>query len=706
MTKRTPNQNINSSQQSSGSGGGDLSESPSPSGSFKTTLNPSVPFTDPENVLQAVVLADSFNERFMPITLENPRCFLPLVNVALIEYTFEFLAVSGVQEIFVFCCAHHEKIVQYLSESKWTQPYSPFRVHTLVSQSSMGVGDAMREIDSLSLIRGDFILLSGDIVSNINLKDIVEQHRALRQKDKNVLMTMVVKEADPKHRIRSISPETVMIIDHESGELLKYDIGIKDKYTELPLEILHAHPVVQFRADLLDCEIDICSPEVLALFTENFDYQHMRKHFVKGILESDILGKKIQTRIIKDQYAARVGSIPAYDVITKDILKRWTFPLVPDSNLIEGTNYAYSRHHIYKDSDIVLARSCVLHSNVVIGKGSKIGADTHVSDSIIGEGCIIGSGVTLKGAYLWKNVVIGDNSSITNSVLCDHVVVKQNVVINKGCILSYRVVVGPNLNIKEFTRVSLRKRKSEEDDDGDGDDDVDDNQDDDDDLLDGEELGSSIVFDEELVGKEGRGYAWHEADKEDSENQGIQLFLGETREEEAEASSDSSEEEEQFIESDADRFQREAVETVKRSIEEKHSIENTALEINALKFAYNSSFKDCYYAIFSAMFELIDNANPTAAIKEVFKNWSDLLSRFIQKDQYEAIMFIQDFSVTHEIVSKYFSPILQILYDKDVFEEGVILKWHNSKEASKELKQKAQKFVQWLEEAEEDEDED
>jgi translation initiation factor eIF-2B subunit epsilon len=51
--------------------------------------------------------------------------------------------------------------------------------------------------------------------------------------------------------------------------------------------------VIQIYAKLLiyslqDCYIDICSPEVLSLFTDNFDYQHLRRHFVKGLLVDDV----------------------------------------------------------------------------------------------------------------------------------------------------------------------------------------------------------------------------------------------------------------------------------------------------------------------------------------------------------------------------------------------------------------------------------
>lgn len=157
------------------------------------------------------------------------------------------------------------------------------------------------------------------------------------------------------------------------------------------------------------------------MFSENFDYQHMRKHFVKGTLESDILGKKIMSHIISDQYAARVGSIPSYDVVrwvhllfffpssflcshscekfltldfiafSQDVIKRWTFPLVPDNNFFGNSKFSYSRHHIYKEEDVVLARSCHVQANTVIGRGSKIGENTTIINSVIGEGCVIGN---------------------------------------------------------------------------------------------------------------------------------------------------------------------------------------------------------------------------------------------------------------------------------------------------------------------------
>ena len=67
-----------------------------------------------EEPLQAVVLADSFETRFNPFTVERPRCLLSLANTPLIEYTFEFLASAGVEEVFLCCGNHTDQVEAYL----------------------------------------------------------------------------------------------------------------------------------------------------------------------------------------------------------------------------------------------------------------------------------------------------------------------------------------------------------------------------------------------------------------------------------------------------------------------------------------------------------------------------------------------------------------------------------------------------------------
>jgi translation initiation factor eIF-2B subunit epsilon len=52
-----------------------------------------------EQKLQAILLADSFTKTFRPVSWEKPKVLLPLVNVPMLEYTIEFLAQNGVEEV-------------------------------------------------------------------------------------------------------------------------------------------------------------------------------------------------------------------------------------------------------------------------------------------------------------------------------------------------------------------------------------------------------------------------------------------------------------------------------------------------------------------------------------------------------------------------------------------------------------------------------
>lgn len=63
----------------------------------------------------------------------------------------------------------------------------------------------MRELDSLGLIRTDpFVLISGDVISNINLSKVIDFHRERRKEDSNAIMTVVLKEIQSSSGIESV----------------------------------------------------------------------------------------------------------------------------------------------------------------------------------------------------------------------------------------------------------------------------------------------------------------------------------------------------------------------------------------------------------------------------------------------------------------------------------------------------------------------
>ncbi|KAL9102397.1 MAG: hypothetical protein Q9187_009126, partial [Circinaria calcarea] len=331
-----------------------------------------------EDSLQAVVLADSYERKFTPFTLERPRCLLPLANTPLIEYTLEFLANAGVEDIFIYCGAHTDQLEEYINSSKWKLATSPFRTLTLLRSSGTSVGDAMRDLDRRDLIAGDFLLVSGDIVSNLPIETALAKHRTRREKDKNAIMTMVLREAGIEHRTKSRGRRPVFVVDPMAERCLHYEeIRRRPKdgrYLNIDPELLSSHSEIEVREDLIDCYIDICTPDVLGLWSDNFDYQSVRTSFLFGVLKDyELNGKTIHTHILQEHYAARLRSLRAYDAVSKDIVNRWTYPLCPDSNLIKGQTYHLGRGKVYEEEGIILARSSLLKRRTVVGRQTSIG---------------------------------------------------------------------------------------------------------------------------------------------------------------------------------------------------------------------------------------------------------------------------------------------------------------------------------------------
>ncbi|XVE62609.1 hypothetical protein DITRI_Ditri06bG0131800 [Diplodiscus trichospermus] len=425
---------------------------------------------DPEELarhpLQAILLADSFATKFRPITLERPKVLLPLVNIPMIDYTLAWLESAGVDEVFVFCCAHSKQVIDYLESSEWwSQPN--FSVSTIESHNSISAGDALRLIYERHVIHGDFVLISGDTVSNMSLTRALQEHKERRKKDANAIMTMVIKQSKPSpitQQSRLGIDELFMAINPVTKQLLSYEDKAENSKGFLSLDktLIADNPSIVLHNDKQDCYIDICSEEVLSLFTDNFDYQHLRRHFVKGLLVDDIMGYKIFTHEIHSSYAARIDNFRSYDTISKDIIQRWTYPFVPDI-LCGNSALKVERQGAYRAAEVTLSCSAQIGPFTVIGQGTTIGNGTKISHSVIGEGCTIGSNVTIEGSYIWNNVTIENGCQLRHAIVCDGVIMKSGAVLEPGVVLAFKVVVGQQFVVPAYSMVSLLQQPTQQD---------------------------------------------------------------------------------------------------------------------------------------------------------------------------------------------------------------------------------------------------
>jgi translation initiation factor eIF-2B subunit epsilon len=350
----------------------------------------------------------------------------------------------------------------------------------MTTKETFSAGDAMRDIYTHGIITSDFVLVSGDLVSNIRIDDVVRSHRDRRKTNKDAIMTMVVKESGARHRTRSKGDSAVFVLDQDTSECLHYEsvTGYPPKsIAKIPRDILESHPNIEIRNDLIDCSIDVCALEVLSLFQDNFDYGDIRRDFVHGVLTSDLLMKNIYCYIAKEGYAARVQDTRSYDAISKDILSRWTFPLVPDDNHPGGQAYDHLRGNKYvpKDNSVVLSRTCKIGNNTLLGPSTQVRDEAQVIASTIGARCSIGTGTILRNAYLFDDVTVGPDCVLESCIVGTGVRVGEGSRIARGSLIADDVKLGPGTILRPFDRVSKQRQKSNltttEDESDEGDDD-------------------------------------------------------------------------------------------------------------------------------------------------------------------------------------------------------------------------------------------
>ena len=654
------------------------SSAPKPKKEKSASTSSNADFLKTEDVLQAVLLADSFQVKFRPLTQQKPKVLLPLLNIPLLEYSLEFLISGGVGELFVFCCSHAQQIQQYIDSvengSKWKRRKGLI-IRTIVSNSCFSFGDAMRHLDTLDLIKRDFVLISGDVISNLKLDDVVKQHKARVAQDKRNMMTLILKQASHAHRTRPLADDAVLAIDPATSQLLLYENDRSSSRISLDNTLLmETKSAIQLRYDLMDSHISICTPEVLMLFTDNFDWQTFHGDFLTGVLGSEILGNKLFVHIIsRDEYAARCQDLRTYDSITKDVIHRWTYPMVPDNNLLGSglnTTYKFHRGNIYKEDNVAISRSAKIGEETTIGAGTSIGEKSSIKGTVIGRDCVIGKNVQISGSYLWSGVTIEDNVVLDRAILADGVTVRAGARISHGAILSYNVVIGPNHVVPPYTKITTVRSD-------DGDEDGADDEDEDEDEEDGlpskpspktstssnspsaESVDGEWSVDEVGVGGVGRIYSGKQDDEEDDEDYNEekedgeekksfpykqselnsiapnpvavqawlrQQFADESEDEWADDGEaiDEDEEEDELDPSLANqmgatalnqnfhKFAHEAAETIKRGHVEKLSLDDISLEMNGLKFSHNTTIEEFAHATFLAFFQIVnETVNPT-----------------------------------------------------------------------------------------------
>lgn len=146
-----------------------------------------LPNFHPES-MKAFILAAGFGTRLWPLTEDRSKPAIPFHGRPLIAYSVEYLAANGITDIIVNLHHQPESITNALgdgSEFGSRIEYSP-------EEEILGTSGALDRMRK-QLSGGDFVVINGKIVTDIDLNAAIESHRRHR-----AIATLVLKENDAR----------------------------------------------------------------------------------------------------------------------------------------------------------------------------------------------------------------------------------------------------------------------------------------------------------------------------------------------------------------------------------------------------------------------------------------------------------------------------------------------------------------------------
>ena len=343
---------------------------------------------------QAVILAGGKGTRLRPLTNACPKPLLPVLGRPCVEYVVEAMAEAGVEEVFLTCGYRAQDMVDALGSGH------RFGVDIVMclEDSPAGTAGAVKLLEDR--LEDTFVVASGDVLADVDVRSLVEQHSKRGAKATMALTTVE-------------RPEEFGIVGLD-------DSGRIERFKEKPR-------TEEVFSNLINAGIYVLEHEVLPEIPSGEMYDFSKQLFPKllaagwplygselGGLWKDI-GRPRDLLDANIQMAERRGKSIKVDG-------------AEGSGRIVAGNFSAQGCRIdgpaYIGEGVSIGRGAWLSSSAV-GNGTSIAEESEVRSSLLLEGCSLGASCRVCDSLLGNGVVIGDGAALTDCVLGDGVRVKS-----------------------------------------------------------------------------------------------------------------------------------------------------------------------------------------------------------------------------------------------------------------------------------------
>jgi NDP-sugar pyrophosphorylase family protein len=339
----------------------------------------------------------------------------PVANKPLLDWTLKNLAKNDVKKTILAVNYLAEAFIQRYGQRAYGMKilYSrdlPTTSETALPFQKLGTGGAIKKAESLLEDKEPFLVLNGDILTNLSFKELMKTHKA--------------------------SGATATIALFEVEDPSRYGVVELDNKNHI-IRFVEKPPREKAPSNLINAGVYALNPEIFNYIQKGRPVSMELEVFPKLVKERKLCG------FIFQGYWTDIGK-------PKDFLKA--------NKLLLGTEIKNERvaKTATLEREVKLRKPCIIGDNVTIRSKSKIGPNTTIGDNVT-----IGKGVSIENTIIFPRAVISDFTSIKGAIIGEASRIGKKAKIENGCIIGDYVVIQDNITLTQNVSVCPYKEVTE-----------------------------------------------------------------------------------------------------------------------------------------------------------------------------------------------------------------------------------------------------
>src|SRR5829696_2658533 len=325
--------------------------------------------------MKAIIMAGGQGTRLRPLTSDQPKPMIRIVNLPCMEHIVNLLSRHGITDIAVTLQFMPEEIQDYFGDgSEWgvNMRYS-------IEDAPAGTAGSVKMAEQQLGLEGERLLvISGDALTDADLSTLVEFHE-----DKGSEATMVLKSVE--------NPlDFGIVITEEDGRISRF---------------LEKPAWGQVFSDTVNTGIYLLEPSVMGEIPdpEEGEYDFSKDLFPK-LLDQD----RPLYGFVTDAYWEDIGTLEQYASAQRDVLDGRVRDVRPPGTRLRENIYVGRRAQL---DDEELEGPVVIGDNVRVDRGARISPYT-----VIGNNVVISAGATVERSIVAEGTYVGEGATISPEV--------------------------------------------------------------------------------------------------------------------------------------------------------------------------------------------------------------------------------------------------------------------------------------------------